>query len=417
MASRPVSPRMLTCPRCGTPNREDAWFCNLCQEPFRKPSPEGAGPASPGSRAFPSDPRPVATAAPHATPASAVAAPRSAPPAVAPAARAMPGSAGSARTARGDRPGPMLPFDEAAAANARNTAALFAALFAALLALGYVIGLASGDPPAGVAVAAVVFAILASAAWFSGASLVLSAQDAREADPGRHRVLLNVVEEMAIAAGLPMPRVYVIETDGMNAFATGRTPGEASVVVTTGLADRLNREELQGVVAHEMAHIRSRDTLYNVCAAVLVGAVALLCDLFLRGSPFRGRGASPGPGFRPLGRGAGSFAFLLLGLPLALIAPLAAKLLRMSISRQREYHADAAAAGLTRNPLGLAAALEKIVQGGAAVPGGNRGTEHLFIVNPLRAFSDESSALTATHPPTERRIERLKAMAGIAVRS
>ena len=160
----------------------------------------------------------------------------------------------------------------------------------------------------------------------------------------------------------------------MNAFAAGRRPAESLVAVTTGLLERLTREELQGVIGHEMAHIKSRDTLYNICAAVLVGAIALLSDMFLRGIPFRGRDRSGGTG-----RGRGNVAFLALGLLLALLAPIAAKILQMSISRQREYHADAVSAQFTRNPLGLASALEKISRSGARVPGENRGTQHLFI--------------------------------------
>ena len=326
--------------------------------------------------------------------------------------RAADGNAAAPRAVPGARSVPMLSFYDAAAGNARNTAVLFASLFAAFVVLGAVIGQAYDSFGAGVALAAVLFAILASAAWFGGAPIVLSAHEAREADPEQHRVLLNVVEEMTIASGLPRPRVYVMETEGMNAFAAGRKPEEAVVAVTTGLVGRLNREELQGVIAHEMAHVKSRDTLYNICAAVLVGAIALMADMFLRGSFFRGRSGSTGRG-----GGRGNAAFFLLGILLALLAPLAAKLLQMSISRQREYHADAAAAEFTRNPLGLASALEKIVHGGAQVPGGNRGTQHLFIVNPLRTFSDDASALMSTHPPTERRIQRLRAMAGAAAAS
>jgi heat shock protein HtpX len=162
------------------------------------------------------------------------------------------------------------------------------------------------------------------------------------------------------------------------------------------------------VIGHEMAHIKSRDTLYNICAAVLVGAIALLSDMFLRGVPFRGRGRSEGTG-----RGRGNVAFLALGVLLALLAPIAAKILQMSISRQREYHADAVSAQFTRNPLGLASALEKISQSGAHVPGENRGTQHLFLVNPLLDFADDATALLSTHPSTALRIQRLKAMAGI----
>jgi heat shock protein HtpX len=300
----------------------------------------------------------------------------------------------------------MIPFNEAAASNVRMSRLLFFLLFAAFFGLGGVIGKAYGSVELGLSLALILYAILASAAWFSGGSIVLSIHDAREADPAEHRQLLNVVEEMKIAAGLPMPKVYVMQSQGMNAFAAGRKPDEASIAVTTGLLSGLNREELQGVIAHEMAHVKSRDTLYNICAAILVGAVALLADMFLRDAFFfRGRGRS-GSG------GRGNAAFILLGIVFALLAPLASRLLQMSISRQREYHADAVGAEITRNPLGLASALEKISLGGAGVPGENRGTQHLFIVNPLRAFSAGSSALMSTHPPTELRIKRLRAMAG-----
>jgi heat shock protein HtpX len=258
----------------------------------------------------------------------------------------------------------------------------------------------------------VLYAILGATAYFNGSSVVLSVHGAREADPGTHRQLRNVVEEMAIAAGVPPPKVYVISAAGMNAFAAGRRPEDASVAVTTGLLERLNREELQGVVAHELAHVKSRDTLYNVCAAVLVGAVALLSDLFLRGTLWGRRSGSSSD--RGGGGGRGNAAFFVLALLLAILAPLAARLLQMSISRQREYHADAAAAGFTRNPLGLASALAKIAAEGAHVPGENRGTQHLFIVNPLREFGPDASALMSTHPPTSLRIQRLKAMAGFA---
>jgi len=303
----------------------------------------------------------------------------------------------------------MLPFPDAERANVRMARLLFAALLAVLGALGALLGELQGSPAAGLAAAAAIWAIMASVAWFNGSSVVLSLHDARPATPERDRRLLNVVEEMAIAAGVPVPKACVMEGGGLNAFAAGRRPSEGVIAVTQGLLERLDREELQGVVAHEMAHIRNRDTLYNVCAAVLVGTVALLSDMFLRGVPGRG----PGPAARRAGPAAGA-VLAAAGLLLALFAPLAARLLQMSISRQREYRADAAAAAFTRNPLGLASALEKIAAAGAHVPGANRGTQHLFIVNPLHRFGPASSALWSTHPPTEARIQRLRAMAGLA---
>jgi heat shock protein HtpX len=305
----------------------------------------------------------------------------------------------------------MLLFSDAVRHNVRLSALLFSLLLALFLLLGGVIGKAYGDLGRGLGLAAVLYAILAGTAYFSGSDIVLSLHDAKEADAGRHRQLLNVVEEMRIAAGLPAPRVYVMPSAGMNAFAAGRNPKEAAVAVTQGLLDRLNREELQGVVAHELAHIKGRDTLFYICAAVLVGAIALLADMFLRGTWFGyGSRARTSGG----SRGRGNAAYVVLGIALALLAPLAAKILQMSISRQREYHADAAAAGFTRNPLGLASALEKIGAGGGRIPGENRGTQHLFIVNPLKEFGPDASALMSTHPPTELRIRRLRAMAGFA---
>jgi heat shock protein HtpX len=305
----------------------------------------------------------------------------------------------------------MLLFTEAARHNVRMSALLFVLLFVVFFLFGTAIGGAYGDPGTGFGLSFVLYAILGTTAYFSGSSIVLSIHGAREAVGEEHRQLRNVVEEMAIAAGVPPPKVYVIPTSGMNAFAAGRRPEEACVAVTTGLLDRLNREELQGVIAHELAHVKSRDTLYNVCAAVLVGAIALLSDMFLRGTLWGRRGrTSEDRG----GGGRGNAAFFVLALLLAVLAPLAAKLLQMSISRQREYHADAAAAGFTRNPLGLASALAKITAGGAQVPGENRGTQHLFIVNPLKVFDADSSALMSTHPPTGERIQRLQAMGGVA---
>ncbi len=350
-----------TCPECGAANHPDAGFCNLCERPF---APAGvshlAGNATGGS----------------------------------------PGQSASV-----PRAVPMLSFYEAASRNVRMSRLLFLALLASFLAVGAGTGGAFGSVRSGIALALILYAILAATAYFRGSSIVLSIHGAREADPSDHRALRNVVEEMSIASGLPVPRVFVMESAGMNAFAAGRNPQESLVAVTTGLLERLNREELQGVIGHEMAHIRSRDTLYYINAAVLVGSIALLADMFLRGIPFRGKG--------PAGGGRGNFATFGLGILLAILAPFAARILQMSISRQRVYHADAVGVQFTRNPLGLASALEKIAQSGAGVPGENRGTQHLFFVNPLHHFADDASALFSTHPSTALRIKRLKAMAGI----
>ena len=324
------------CPKCGGVNRPGADVCYLCREPLGGPPVPGDLPPAPpsGGSAFVGGSSPPAEARPPL------------------------------------RPIPMLLFTEAARHNVRMSVLLFVLLFVVFFLLGTAIGGAYGDPRTGLGLSFVLYAILGATAYFSGSSIVLSIHGALEAGGEEHRQLRNVVEEMAIAAGVPPPKVYVIRTAGMNAFAAGRRPEEASVAVTTGLLERLNREELQGVIAHELAHVKSRDTLYNVCAAVLVGAVALLSDMFLRGTLWGRRGRAEGEGG---GGGRGNAAFFVLALLLAVLAPLAAKILQMSISRQREYHADAAAAGFTRNPLGLASALAKITTGGAQVPGENRG--------------------------------------------
>jgi heat shock protein HtpX len=378
------------CPKCGGINRPGAYLCYLCREPL---GPSPAPVAAPSPNGGPAAPDPAATSRGGSAFFGASPLPSESRPRL--------------------RPVPMLLFTEAARHNVRMSVLLFVLLFAVFFLLGTAIGGAYGDAGTGLGLSFVLYAILGGTAYFSGSSIVLSVHGAQEAGAEAHRQLRNVVEEMAIAAGVPPPKAYVIPTPGLNAFAAGRRPEEASVAVTTGLLDRLSREELQGVIAHELAHIKSRDTLYNVCAAVLVGSVALLSDLFLRGSLWGRRGRSAGG----RGGGGGNAAFFVLALLLAVLAPLAARILQMSISRQREFHADAAAAGFTRNPLGLASALEKIAAGGPHVPGENRGTQHLFIVNPLRVFGPDASALMSTHPPTEARIQRLRAMGGFAAGS
>jgi heat shock protein HtpX len=282
--------------------------------------------------------------------------------------------------------------------------------FPMLIAMvGLAIGLWFGVPLYGLAAAAIVAVIVAIAAYYGGDGTILELSGAREASPESDRQIINVVDEMRIAAGLPMPKVYVIESDAANAFATGRDPDNASVAVTRGLVPLLNREELQGVIGHEMSHVRNFDIRYMMLVAALVGSVVLLADGFRYSARF-GRGfvgrrqsrSLPGGGLLALG-----------ALLLAILAPLFAVLLQAAISRKREFLADAASVELTRNPLALASALEKIEQKAETEPlvTANRATQHLYIVNPLRAFNMNASALLSTHPPTEARIRVLRAMA------
>jgi len=250
----------------------------------------------------------------------------------------------------------------------------------------------------------------------SGAQAVLSSAGAMpvpENDP-RYRQLLNVVDEMTIASGIPKPKVYIIPDSDPNAFATGKDPEHSAIAVTEGLLDRLNREELQGVIAHEMSHIKNYDIRVMTVIAALIGAIFLLSDWARRAMRF-GVGGKRSRDSR--GGAAGPIALILLALWIiaVVLAPLVGQVLAMAVSRQREYLADASGAELTRNPLGLARALEKIESAVAATQSIKKGSAHLCIVDPLgrRANFKEGAVadLFATHPPIEKRITLLKAMA------
>jgi len=206
---------------------------------------------------------------------------------------------------------------------------------------------------------------------------------------------------MSIASGTPMPKVHIMETDALNAFATGTSTSNGSIVATRGLLDTLDREELQGVVAHEMAHIANLDTRYMTIVGVTVGLIALVADLALRGLRFRGSG----------NRKSGAGILLIVLLVVAIFAPIAAKAVQMAVSRQREYLADATSVRFTRNPAGLVSALAKLEAAAKPFPGVSRATQHLFIVNPMQRVTEKTSALMATHPEIGDRIARLKNLA------
>ncbi|MGH9868468.1 MAG: M48 family metallopeptidase [Candidatus Polarisedimenticolia bacterium] len=262
--------------------------------------------------------------------------------------------------------------------------------------------------------AALVAGLLASAwSWFGGAGAILAMSGARPLEKNEDPELFNVVEEIAIAAGLPMPRIYLLPDEAMNAFATGRDPRTAVVAVTAGLRQRLTRDELQGVVAHEMAHVRHLDVRFGMLLATLVGLIVFACDaafrVVLRGGRWGRRGS---------GRGGGGAALIILmavGLVLALVAPFISRLMQLAYSRRREYLADAGAVELTRNPEGLASALAKLADDTQPlVESANRGTAHLFIVNPLRRMRLSRQSLDSifsSHPPIQERIARLLALA------
>lgn len=300
--------------------------------------------------------------------------------------------------------------------NRRNTLVLLVILTALAALVGYVIGWlleseASNTVPllskAGVAAAGLMAAV--SVGWSGlslafGDKLVLSMANAREIDKADAPQLYNVVEEMSIASGVPMPKVMVLETDALNAFATGNKPGNGTIVVTRGLLNSLNRDELQGVVAHEMAHLANLDTRYMVVVGVTVGLIALICDMVLRSMAWgrSNRGSSSDK------KGGGAAILIILLIVVAILAPIAAKFVQMAVSRQREYLADATSVQFTRNPNGLISALGKLAEKAAPFPGVSRATQHLFIVNPVQTFTSKSSALLATHPDVADRIARLR---------
>ena len=301
-------------------------------------------------------------------------------------------------------------FRERIAVNRRNSLLLIAAFLAFVAVFGYVIGWAwIGDPAGalfGLGLAFVIGVISGLATYYGGASLVLATSRAREITHDDAPVLFNVVEEMTIAAGLPMPKVYIIEDSAPNAFATGRDPDHASVAVTSGLLEKLNRDELQGVIAHEMSHVGNFDIRYAMLVGVLVGTTVLISDFFLRGLWFGGGGR----GRRGGGGGYAQLIMLAIAIVLAILAPLFARLLQLSISRQREYLADASAVRLTRNPKGLADALQKISGDKEVLEAANRATAHLYIVNPVKRFEKRAKGLFSTHPPIEERIQILRSM-------
>lgn len=303
-------------------------------------------------------------------------------------------------------------FRDRISVNKRNSLLLIAVFIAFVAVFGYVIGFAwIGDPTGalfGLALAFVVGTVSGLATYYGGARMVLATSQAREVTHDEAPVLYNVVGEMALAGGLPMPKVYIIDDTATNAFATGRDPEHASVAVTSGLLEKLDRDELQGVMAHEMSHVGNLDIRYAMLVGVLVGTTVLISDFFLRSLWFGG-GRRMG-GNRGGGGGQIQLIMMLVGILFAILAPIVARLLQLSISRQREYLADATAVKLTRNPKGLADALEKISSDKEVLEAANRATAHLYIVNPIKKFEKRAKGLFSTHPPIEERVQILRSL-------
>ena len=303
-------------------------------------------------------------------------------------------------------------FYDQIAANRRNSFLMAAFVVVLLALLGFTIGYAvvgSVEGGIGTTVVAVLLGAASGAfTYFAGDSLVLGVSGAREVDQTQAPQLHNVVREMAIAANVPMPRVYVIEDTAPNAFATGRDPQHASIAVTTGLLDKLDREELQGVIGHELSHVRNLDIRFSLVVAVMVGVIAILADFFLRFT-FWGGGRSRD---RDGGGGGAQAIIMVAAILLAVLAPLISRFIQLAVSRQREYLADASAVELTRNPYGLERALAKISGDAEVLEVANRGTQHLYFTNPIKRFEQRSSNLMSTHPAIIDRINRLRQLTG-----
>lgn len=316
--------------------------------------------------------------------------------------------------------GPMTPtFRDLIAENKRNSVVLvlifclFTATVVLILALGIlacfdpeaVIQLRWGEALLAGGIAAAVALLFSLLGYYAGDQFILAASGARRIRHQDDPELFNVVEEMAIAAGIAMPRVYLIDDAALNALATGRDPAHAAVAITAGLRSQLSRDELQGVMAHEMSHIRNYDIRLMLLMAVLVGTIVMLSDIFWQ---IARRGGSS-KNSKTNGGWIVLIVFLLAVL-LALIAPILAQIIQLAVSRQREFLADASAVELTRYPQGLANALRKLQGNAAVLKTANRGTAHLFIANPIARFQARAQSVFASHPPLKDRIARLEAL-------
>ncbi len=301
---------------------------------------------------------------------------------------------------------------EVARKNRRKSMILIMVMGIILIGLGFVIGYTLiGEEGAfyGILFALILYFILLLVAFAGGKAVMLRMGNAKEVGPDEYQQLYNIVEEMRLAAGMPyMPKVYIIHDPAPNAFAAGMTPKNSVVAVTTGLLDMMSRDELQGVVAHEISHIINRDIRYMTIATIMVAAVAIMSQIFLRAMFFSG-GRSRGGG---KGGGQAQIIMLVIALALAILAPILIRLLYFALSRKREYLADASAARLTRYPEGLASALEKIGNSTLDLQSGGKANAPMYIANPLKKKGKKVRNLSSTHPPLENRIKILRAMGG-----
>ena len=282
--------------------------------------------------------------------------------------------------------------------NTRLTWLYISGFLVFVIGVGYVFAGAMGNSQ--ILYGAVIFSIIMSfgSYWWSD-KIVLVMSGAKELNHENNREMYHLVENLCITAGLPLPKIYLIEDSAPNAFATGRDPRHASIALTTGLIEKLDKVELEGVLAHELSHVRNWDILLSTIAVTLVGIITLLTDWFVRARWYRNGNDRDSSGI-----------LVVIGIVLALLAPLFARLLALAVSRKREFLADASGAMLTRYPEGLARALEKIATYASGMRSANRATAHLFIANPFPQLNRSLGTLYSTHPPIEERIKRLRSM-------
>ena len=299
---------------------------------------------------------------------------------------------------------------EQIAANKRKTALLFVLALLLLGGVGYALGLLTQSGPTGLAIALIVAVVMSVGSYLYGDRIVLASTRAREVTAEEAPRLHNIVEGLSIAAGIPKPRVWLVPEAAPNAFATGRDPEHSHVAVTQGLLDTMNRVELEGVLGHELAHVVDRDILVGTVVATLVGAAVLLAEFFMRmwwWGGFRGRrGNDSGGG--PL-----TLVIFAVGFLLLILAPVFGQLIRLAVSRNREFLADAQGAMLTRYPPGLVSALRKLRSAPTAMRSANNATAHLWLNQPSRFEGERTGTmerLFSTHPPLEERIRRLEEM-------
>jgi heat shock protein HtpX len=303
-------------------------------------------------------------------------------------------------------------------ANRRRSILLITGMGAFLLVLGYLAGevLTPGGGAIGIVAALIILGIQLTIAFTAAETILLQTVHAHEITREDNPRLFNIVEEMKLASGLPyMPRIFLIDDPAPNAFAVGHNSRSSAIAVTTGLMHRLDRDELQGVIAHEIAHLKNHDVRFMTLAAILLGSIIMMSEFIARGAFWSSRGRSRSRS-RGGGSGQGQIIIILIALLLAILGPIIAQIFYFACSRKREYLADASAAQFTRYPEGLASALEKVSRSIANVSFASKATAPMFIVNPLRRTLDTTSSIFSTHPPTNERVRILRSMTGASLR-